>query len=189
MRGSLKARYDAYLVGRTGQWLSANDVRRLEDMNQIEDGDEYENPNTSSPAAQPVEEDEGTPQPFAAQRALLMDSARRLLETERYRVQKAAKGNGNFLNWADDFYDGFGDLAEQYLAIPAASLASTGVAVSEPVIIALAHGRMSHKQLVDLSGVVGPTQLAAQVGQITEQWPDRAAAMVDAILGGQTDAA
>ena len=52
------------------------------------------------------------------------------------------------------------------------------------MIIALAHVRTSHKQLADLIGVVGPTQLAVQVGQITAKWPDRAAVLVDAILAG-----
>jgi len=36
---------------------------------------------------------------------------------------------------------------------------------------------------------VGQSQLSAQVEQLTEQWPGRAAAMADAILGGQINAA
>lgn len=41
LRGDIKSRYDAYAVGRNWGWLSANDVRRLEDLNPIEGGDEY----------------------------------------------------------------------------------------------------------------------------------------------------
>lgn len=45
MRGDLKSRYDAYMVGRQGGWLSANDVRRLENMNPIgAAGDRYLEP-------------------------------------------------------------------------------------------------------------------------------------------------
>lgn len=43
VRGDLKARYDAYKSGREGGWLSINDVRKLENMNPIEDryADDY----------------------------------------------------------------------------------------------------------------------------------------------------
>lgn len=40
-RGDLKSRYDAYAVGRSWGWLSANDIRALENLNPIEDGDTY----------------------------------------------------------------------------------------------------------------------------------------------------
>jgi HK97 family phage portal protein len=41
LRGDMKARYDAYAVGRQWGWLSANDIRSRENMNPIEDGDDY----------------------------------------------------------------------------------------------------------------------------------------------------
>jgi HK97 family phage portal protein len=41
LRGDIKSRYDAYGVGRTNGWLSANDIRSLEDMNPVAGGDEY----------------------------------------------------------------------------------------------------------------------------------------------------
>lgn len=41
LRGDTAARYDAYAVGRQWGWLSANDIRRLENMNPIENGDQY----------------------------------------------------------------------------------------------------------------------------------------------------
>lgn len=42
LRGDLKTRYEAYAVGRQWGWLSANDVRRAENMNSIgDDGDIY----------------------------------------------------------------------------------------------------------------------------------------------------
>ena len=37
--GALPTRYAAYAVGRTGGWLSVNDVRRMERMNPVKDGD------------------------------------------------------------------------------------------------------------------------------------------------------
>lgn len=44
LRGDMKARYDAYSVGRNGGWLSVNEIRGWENMPKIEDGDEYLSP-------------------------------------------------------------------------------------------------------------------------------------------------
>jgi HK97 family phage portal protein len=41
LRGDMKSRYDSYAVGRQWGWLSANDVRALEDSNPIPNGDLY----------------------------------------------------------------------------------------------------------------------------------------------------
>lgn len=44
LRGDIKTRYDAYAVGRNWGWLSRNDVRRLENMNDVDGGDDYLTP-------------------------------------------------------------------------------------------------------------------------------------------------
>lgn len=44
LRGDMKARYESYRIGREGGWLSSNDIRDLENMPQIEGGDEYLSP-------------------------------------------------------------------------------------------------------------------------------------------------
>ena len=44
LRGDMTARYEAYRVAREGEWMSANDIRQLEDMPTIEGGDEYVSP-------------------------------------------------------------------------------------------------------------------------------------------------
>jgi HK97 family phage portal protein len=41
LRGDIKSRYEAYGVGRDKGWLSANDIRELEEMNPVSGGDEY----------------------------------------------------------------------------------------------------------------------------------------------------
>lgn len=41
LRGDIKSRYDAYGIGRDKGWLSANDIREMEDMNPVPGGDEY----------------------------------------------------------------------------------------------------------------------------------------------------
>ena len=44
LRGDYKSRTDGYATGRQNGWLSANDIRELEDMNRLPEGqggDEY----------------------------------------------------------------------------------------------------------------------------------------------------
>lgn len=44
LRGDMKARYEAYRVGREWGWLSPNEIRGLENMSEIEGGGEYLSP-------------------------------------------------------------------------------------------------------------------------------------------------
>lgn len=41
LRGDITSRYNAYATGRQWGWLSANDVREMEDLNGVAGGDEY----------------------------------------------------------------------------------------------------------------------------------------------------
>lgn len=41
LRGDIESRYNAYAVGRQNGWLSANDIREMENMNPISGGDVY----------------------------------------------------------------------------------------------------------------------------------------------------
>jgi HK97 family phage portal protein len=52
LRGDMKARYDSYAVGRQWSFLSANDIRSLEDMNPIANGDLYIVPSNMMTLAQ-----------------------------------------------------------------------------------------------------------------------------------------
>ena len=44
LRGDLKARYEAYRIGREWGWLSPNEIRGLENLRQIKNGDEFLSP-------------------------------------------------------------------------------------------------------------------------------------------------
>lgn len=44
LRGDMKSRYEAFAIGRTNGWLSANEIREVEDMNRIKGGDTYLTP-------------------------------------------------------------------------------------------------------------------------------------------------
>lgn len=52
LRGDIKSRYEAYAVGRQNGWLSANDIRELENMNPIDGGNVYLVPMNMIPADQ-----------------------------------------------------------------------------------------------------------------------------------------
>lgn len=52
LRGDIKTRYGAYAQGRQWGWLSINDVRSLENLNRIDDGDDYLSPTNMIPAWQ-----------------------------------------------------------------------------------------------------------------------------------------
>lgn len=52
LRGDISSRYGAYAIGRQWGWLSTNDVREKENLNPVEDGDQYLVPLNMIPANQ-----------------------------------------------------------------------------------------------------------------------------------------
>ena len=50
LRGDLRTRYQAFALGRQWGWFSINDIRRLENMNPIDGGDDYLSPMNMVPA-------------------------------------------------------------------------------------------------------------------------------------------
>ena len=55
LRGDTEQRFRAYAIARNWGWLSANDVRGFENMNRIDDGDDYLRPLNMVPADEPAE--------------------------------------------------------------------------------------------------------------------------------------
>lgn len=53
LRGDIKARYEAYAVGRNWGWLSVNEIRKLENMNPIAEGNVHLQPLNMQPAGEP----------------------------------------------------------------------------------------------------------------------------------------
>jgi HK97 family phage portal protein len=83
LRGDTEQRFRAYAIGRNWGWLSANDVRRAENMNSIDEGDDYLQPLNMVPAGEQGEPSGiGNQQPPAApQRAPTDDSQGQLFES------------------------------------------------------------------------------------------------------------
>lgn len=93
LRGDITARYSAYAQARQNGWLSANDIRQMENMNPISGGDQYLVPLNMIPAD------------MAAERQALPAAERRQLETAaahqaeiRAADQRAAAGRRRLIN-------------------------------------------------------------------------------------------
>lgn len=112
LRGDVKSRYDAYAVGRQWGWLSADDVRGLENMNPLPNGQGqiYMVPLNMQPADMPM-----PPGPAPAKRAeearlrlLLQDAATRSVRRETRAIRDAAvtfAGDvDGWRRWVDQFY-------------------------------------------------------------------------------------
>ena len=163
LKADIKTRYETYAIARAAGILSPNEIRRLEDMprRDDEDGDSYDNPNTSSPTGgtDPSSPDNNNAVVASvggdAHRELIADRVRQMFKVERQKVARAAKHGGNFLAWVDEFYDDYGDLIEVYLgpSVKAAEAAAVGVTVGRVLEVTSAHAEASRRQLVELAGV------------------------------------
>lgn len=60
LRGDTLARYQAYTQARTAGWMSVNEIRALEDLNPVANGDSYIQPLNYGPLGSNPLEDEGT---------------------------------------------------------------------------------------------------------------------------------
>ena len=110
LRGDLKSRYDAYAVGRQWGWLSADDVREVENMNPLPDGqgatymsplnfvpaDQFgKTPPATAKGANAPAADPGASTPTTNQRdaiiAVLRDVGDRMVRREAPQLRKIAK--------------------------------------------------------------------------------------------------
>lgn len=134
LRGDVATRYNAYKVGREGGWLSVNDIRRLENMDTVDQdgGDEYLRPlnmaTISTPVAEPAarssEMDGGDmestddAQGFSVEETLrqrdqlrdryaglLHDAVGRVIKVETNAARRSAKKPiGDFRSWLASYY-------------------------------------------------------------------------------------
>lgn len=123
LRGDQQSRYNAYAVGRNWGWLSANDVRRLENMNPVQEGDVYLQPLNMVPAGTVVSEARpGSDAPAAAHHRLLVwDAAARIIRKEMAAMSRAWKRcDGDSAVWdqaREDFYADHAAFVAQTLRI------------------------------------------------------------------------
>lgn len=115
LRGDIASRYNAYAIGRNWGWLSADDVRRMENMNPLPDGqgESYLIPVNMMRADQPAPETPPQEQPPAAtpaarsaHREAIRDAVQRMVALENNSMRRqAVKGVAAFRVWAEGFFD------------------------------------------------------------------------------------
>lgn len=124
LRGDIQTRYQAFSTARQNGWMSANDVRELENQNPIEGGDEYWTPLnmiSSGSSAEDIRtarklmllESRNTRASGALRKrlrdsylGLYVDAAKRILWRERSDVLKEAArlSNTELMEWLDGYY-------------------------------------------------------------------------------------
>ena len=113
LRGDIAARKDYYTAGRNGGWLSANDIRELEDMNPLPDdaGDIYLAPLNMKElgAEEEVVVAQTAPVPEEAFNSLVKDAAERISASETREIEKviakAAENRDKFNKWIVGFFN------------------------------------------------------------------------------------
>ncbi len=130
LRGDITSRYQAYATARQNGWMSANDIRELENMNPVDGGDVYLVPLNMIPANEVggFREDQSEPETRAipdiemrsaaqrqrlakAYRGIFVDATRRILRREINDISNQAKkllserSREQFEEWLEVFYE------------------------------------------------------------------------------------
>lgn len=168
LRGTTKERYEVYQIGRQIGVLSANDVRKLEDMNPVEGGDKYDNP-AITPGAdeQPstVDEPAQTTNQSANASAVLLQN---LIKVETNKAKEVAKKGRNFLSWMDKFYPKW-----------ESTLADTIEAIGGDRQLATDYCNESRRMLLECTDKATQDQLLDVVTTCVESWKFRAFAILE----------
>jgi len=139
LRGDAKSRNESYQIGRNGGWLSVNDIRSLENLNPIENGDIYLQPLNMVPAGTAETETE------SGQRAMLMTSG----ELEARYGAVLNRSNRDDLAQARDLVDGVLKRAEPADEDEEAERSSNVMALFMPVFEEI-YGRALRREAQDV---------------------------------------
>ena len=115
LRGDIASRYSAYATGRNGGWLSADDIRELENQNPLPNGEGkiYLTPLNMIPAGTPQPQEPMSQTPIDINRAfnaMAQDAMQRIVRREKADVMRAIKRYlikndlSIFSDWLEDFY-------------------------------------------------------------------------------------
>jgi HK97 family phage portal protein len=109
LRGDIASRYSAYATGRQWGWLSVNEIRGMENMNRVDNGDVYLQPMNMDEAGQPPD----NPQSAIHNphyRLLAEEAAGRVVRKEIAALKKAEQRHGaDRQAWATAVLDFYAD--------------------------------------------------------------------------------
>jgi len=127
LRGDIKSRYEAYAVAIQNEILSSNEVRKYENLNPRDGGDEYKNPAINPKGAESTTGPRVTESPAVedsqASRIIesyVSDIARRISSREvknmESRVKHASADRGKFNEWMQGFYESHSQLLDSSIS-------------------------------------------------------------------------
>lgn len=194
LRGDLAARGAYYSQAKTGEWMTTNEIRELEDMNPIDGGDELRNP-AINPAAKPGESDEPEPQrrdppepsedAQEAARDLVSRQVIALLDAEAKAIQKACGEEGNVVKWATNYYESYQRAAGHFLEAGCRLAAALGCGPCDWTTACGLHARDSLNRLLAMSGICTKEGLPAVGRELAGAIRGQADYLMNSICGAK----
>jgi HK97 family phage portal protein len=123
LKGDIETRYASYAQGRQWGWLSTNDIRRRENLNPIEGGDDdYLTPLNMTTKDGETRFERRTPQAIAYLRVMVRDAAGRAVRKEGASLTKLAEKTGSqgeeWRAGVEAFYREHGEFVAKLMRIP-----------------------------------------------------------------------
>lgn len=192
LRGDLAARGAYYSQAKTGEWMTTNEIRELEDMNPIAGGDELRNPainpaGPSEPSEPPRRRDDPQPDEEAqdAARELIAKQVAALLDAEAKAVQKACHDEPNVVKWAEHYYESYQRAAGHFLEAGCRLAAALGCGPCDWTTACGLHARDSLNRLLAMSGICTKEGLPAVGRELAGAIRGQADYLMNSICGAK----
>lgn len=192
LRGDLAARGAYYSQAKTGEWMTTNEIRELEDLNPIEGGDELRNPAINPATKKEPEKSPATPgdggaaareNAQRAARELVHAQASALLETEACTVENTVSAARNAVRWAENYYERYLTNAGNFLRIPCEIAVTNGLAAKNWETVVCDHARDSLNRLLAMAGIATRETLPEIAAEFAESVRQRKDSFAKALIG------
>lgn len=187
LRGDLAARGAYYAQAKTGEWMTTNEIRELEDLPPIEGGDVLRNPAINPAEKKPADNPPPQDPSQAAQqsaRDLVAKQAAALCEVEACAAEKNIPAARNAVKWAEKYYDRYLELAGTFLAQPCALAASLGCEIADWRGVAAYHARESLNRFLAMAGISSRDELASVATEFSSSVRNGKDAFASKLIGG-----
>jgi HK97 family phage portal protein len=193
LRADLITRYQSYQIGISSEFLSPNEVRKLENMPSREGGDTYQNPNTKSSnveveeevedeVVEEVEENNGLEN---ALRKLVDDRVTRMMRIENNKVVRASQKDENFVVWMDNFYQDLQTTFVESLKPCMDTIRAAGFKSDELDNSVASYLAESCERLLDVAGTATFENFETAIVEELAEWDSRKQQLINAIIGSK----
>jgi len=193
LRADLITRYQSYQIGISSEFLSPNEVRKLENMPSRDGGDTYQNPNTKSSnveveeevedeVVEEVEEDNGLEN---ALRKLVDDRVARMMRIENNKVIRASQKDENFVNWMDNFYKDLKTTFIESLNPCVDTIRAAGFHADELDESVGKYLEESCERLLEVAGTATFENFESAIADELANWDVRKQQLIDSIIGSK----